>query len=310
MRRAIRCVAVATLALAGISLPPAQAAPSGAAFAGDMQIACFGCGTSPASFSGTAAGIVDGREVAGPVGAEFSVDAPPVPDDPCTIKHAPIEGWVAFLTPTEDVVLGTFVGSLTVTTGVERSPAAGTATARVTVLFESGATALMEFGGEIRQPAGPPCGLSVYALIQGAIGSPGATAGCLVGTCEGPYNALAFEGTWVEECFGCGVSPATMNLTVTAGGPGGIVVGGQASSSFTAGEPADVTCVLTGAASGLITGAVDFWFNFTRVGAFAVITTSGDVHGPGTATFTLTSPLGNPCGGPAEAYVTAQLVGI
>jgi hypothetical protein len=74
----------------------------------------------------------------------------------------------------------------------------------------------------------------------------------------------------------------------------------------TANEPADVTCVVTGTASGKVLGVIDVDFNWTRVGATAVITTSGDISGAGAAVFIVTDPHGNPCG----VEVTAEVVGV
>jgi hypothetical protein len=130
----------------------------------------------------------------------------------------------------------------------------------------------------------------------------------MVGTPADAAGAVVFTGTANIDCFGCGVSTGTAELTGvgTLLDPANPVLTGAATANYTVNEPDGATCVVTGAASGTVTGAVDLSFNWTRVGAVAVITTSGDVEGAGVALFVVTSPVGNPCGGP----VTAQVVGV
>ena len=109
----------------------------------------------------------------------------------------------------------------------------------------------------------------------------------------------AFSGNARIACFGCGVSNGTASLQF-------LPLLASATATYTVNEPVGATCVITGSASGTVTGAVNVSFNWTRVGATAVITTTGDVNGAGVAGFVVTSPVGNPCGG----AVTAQVAGV
>jgi hypothetical protein len=127
-----------------------------------------------------------------------------------------------------------------------------------------------------------------------------------------PVNAAgagAYTGTANIDCFGCGVSTGTACLNLTGVYNGYVAVNGQACATYTVNEPAGVTCVVTGSASGTVTGVVNVSFNWTRVGATAVITTSGDINGAGVAAFVVTSPVGNPCGGAVTAQVAGVIVG-
>ena len=118
---------------------------------------------------------------------------------------------------------------------------------------------------------------------------------------------VAFEGTATISCFGCGVSSGSASLAV-AGRTRRELVGGTSTASFTVTE-GPTTCPVTGSANGTITGEVDAAFSWTRVGAVAVITTSGDVKGTGTAAFVVESPVGSPCGGPVSARVSGLIGG-
>jgi hypothetical protein len=100
---------------------------------------------------------------------------------------------------------------------------------------------------------------------------------------------LVFTGTAHITCFGCGVSSGVADLTVTT--PLG---SGPVHATFTVVQSAN-TCPLNGTANGSFTGYLDGTFTWTRMGATAVITTSGDITGTGTAAFAPTD-LGNPCG--------------
>jgi hypothetical protein len=68
-------------------------------------------------------------------------------------------------------------------------------------------------------------------------------------------------------------------------------------------------CLATGDAWGSVTGAVQTDFTWTRVGGTAFITTSGGSvgNGNGTATFTVTSPAGIPCGQTVRATATGLI---
>ncbi len=125
----------------------------------------------------------------------------------------------------------------------------------------------------------------------------------MISTPANAAGAVAFTGTAHIDCFGCGSSTGTADLT----GVG--THSGAATANFTVFEPEGATCVVTGSASGTVTGAVNVVFNWTRVGATAVITTSGDINGAGVAAFVVTSPVGNPCGGPVTASVVGAVAG-
>jgi hypothetical protein len=147
--------------------------------------------------------------------------------------------------------------------------------------------------------------------ILRTIGLAAAVAGTVAfgGSPAGAAGAGAFAGDASIDCFGCGTSDCSASLTV-----GGVVgtapaVGAAATTSCTANEPADVTCVVSGSASGRVEGSVNVDFNWTRVGAAAVITTSGDINGAGAAVFVVTSPVGNPCGQAVAAKVVGALAG-
>jgi hypothetical protein len=126
---------------------------------------------------------------------------------------------------------------------------------------------------------------------------------------------VAFTGTAHINCFGCGVSNGTAELCAH-GFVGTVTIGIDVNcpnthASFTVNEPASVpTCVISGSASGSTAGAVNVSFNWTRVGAVAVITTSGQINGSGVAVFAVTSPTGLPCGGAVGASVAGAVSGV
>ena len=127
-------------------------------------------------------------------------------------------------------------------------------------------------------------------------------------------GAGAFTGTANINCFGCGVSSGTADLCVTGyvlGQPvvGVCITGGRnATATYTVTEiPSQ--CPVTGSATGVVTGAVNVSFSWTRIGETAVITTTGDIDGGGTAKFAVTSPVGNPCGGPVTASFAGAVAG-
>jgi hypothetical protein len=150
-----------------------------------------------------------------------------------------------------------------------------------------------------------------------------------------------FEGYAHIDCFGCGAGHGTAELCVTGAAvspvpppppPSVRVFGPQVclppdgpvippvppttpgptpntSATYSVQEDGGANCVITGSATGTTTGAVNTVFNWTRIGAVAVISTTGDINGQGVAAFIVTSPKGLPCGGAVEAYVAGALVG-
>lgn len=162
--------------------------------------------------------------------------------------------------------------------------------------------------------------LGLSAAIVGSVGL-GTTPASAVG-------AGNFIGEASIVCFGCNVSTGTADLCVN-----GVFVAEDVPPTSV---PPAVTqveceydgdntvwnveatytvieipsqCPVTGSATGSTTGAVNVTFNWTRVGANAVITTTGDIDGGGTASFAVTDPVGNPCGGPVTAAVAGMIVG-
>jgi hypothetical protein len=315
MARLVRTLAAAAaLGLLVPASPPAVAGPSAAALHGSLVVDCWGCGDdSRGWFTGDAVGMIDGQEGRSgtwSVGAEFTVT-----DPQCVGGVTTIEGSIAFdgdwwawgtFTGTIQVVPGSTIGTLNVPGALETSLA-------VTIWESSsgstGWSLLVDFAGGLRSPPGLVCGDNVHAVGAGTVSGSGSDL--CVGSCPGARNVVAFDGTWRSDCFGCGSSDAEMSLSVTSAGSGGAGVGQPAWSSFTANEPADATCLLSGSASGHISGAIEVDFNWTRLGPFAVISMTGHVNGIGTGTFTLTSPIGLPCTvSGATAIVTGQVAGI
>lgn len=145
--------------------------------------------------------------------------------------------------------------------------------------------------------------------LRNAVLAAGATAALLVPItpASAAASAATFHGTAVVGCFGCGdYGPPGNNAWFTVSGildgTGVLNAAGQASVGVS--EPIGVTCVLSGRASGLVTvdGVGTTYLHWTRTGAFAVVLTG---WGSGPATFVITSPFGNPCGG----MVTASFAG-
>ena len=119
--------------------------------------------------------------------------------------------------------------------------------------------------------------------------------------------ALVFTGTASIDCFGCGTTHCEADLTVT-----GLPASGGAHAECTANEPGGSLCLLTGTASGHVDGSgglagfgIDF--NWTRAGAVAVITVSGDTTGAGVAAFLTT---GVSCGAAVSATVAGSIAGV
>jgi hypothetical protein len=139
-------------------------------------------------------------------------------------------------------------------------------------------------------------------------------------------SAVAFVGTAHINCFGCGDSSGTASIcvkgvtvttppippAVTVHDPSvGIcgLLGTNTTATYTVHEDTGAGCVVSGTASGTTSGELNVAFNWTRVGAIAVISTTGDVNGAGVAAFVVTSPLGNPCGGAVTAEVVGAVAG-
>lgn len=137
-----------------------------------------------------------------------------------------------------------------------------------------------------------------------------AAASIALGTAAPGYAAGggAFNGQAQIGCFGCGASSGTASLSVSGVINGKSVVQGHVDASYTVSE-SSTTCPAVGTANGSFSGAVNGTFTWTRVGATAVITTSGDLSGAGVAAFAVVQPKGLPCGGPVTADVVGSVAG-
>jgi hypothetical protein len=120
-------------------------------------------------------------------------------------------------------------------------------------------------------------------------------------------GAGTFHGTAHISCFGCGPSNGTANLKVTGEINGTAKVEADVFASYTLNEN-PTTCPAQGTAQGTFSGAVNGSFTWNRVGASAVITTSGDINGNGVAVFA-TTKAGLPCGGAVDAVVAGSVAG-
>lgn len=109
----------------------------------------------------------------------------------------------------------------------------------------------------------------------------------------------SFRGTAQQSGYGTGQASGTMQLDF---------VNGSSFASYTAREDAG-TCPATGTADGTISGVASGNFHWTRVGALALLSfAGGNVNGAdGVMAFVVTSPLGNPCGGPVTATVAGVI---
>lgn len=150
-------------------------------------------------------------------------------------------------------------------------------------------------------------GLVAAAMVAAGVALPATPASAYICVDLGPGGVACvwFLGTANIACFGCGTSSGTASLSATGVAHGGVIVGGAVNATYTVVEDNDpTTCVISGTATGTTTGAVSVSFNWTRVGAVAVITTSGDINGAGLAAFVVTSPAGIPCRSAVTAAVT------
>jgi hypothetical protein len=156
--------------------------------------------------------------------------------------------------------------------------------------------------------------LAVVATL-GIISVPTANAFCVYCDSTGCHvtssgcgsgGAAAFTGTSFINCFGCGTSNGNASLNIVGASASGGPINGAANATFTVNEPA-ATCPVQGSAVGSTTGALAVNFVWTRLGATAVITTSGDIGGAGVAAFVV---VGNPCGGPVTATLAGAIAGV
>jgi hypothetical protein len=162
-------------------------------------------------------------------------------------------------------------------------------------------------------------------ILRSAVLVAGIATGLILGsTSANAAGAGVFTGDVSLNGFGVGSSTGEAWLCVvgafappptvaTAVGPCTSVTGHAASNvhaTFDLNEPS-ASCPATGTAVGSVTGAVTGNFTWTRVGAVAVISTSGGSLGTGVgvAAFAVTSPVGNPCNTAAGTTVKATVAG-
>ncbi len=156
------------------------------------------------------------------------------------------------------------------------------------------------------------------AILRTAVLAAGTAALVATSTPASATTAGAFEGTAELNCFGCGTrttgNHAELNFYGVFDGevvaPATGVV--DSSTGFTINEPTGPTCVVTGDANGNVivntgTRTVTVKFNWTRIGATAVITTEG--FGTGSAAFKVVEPVGVPCGQRVVATFAGDLAG-
>jgi len=161
---------------------------------------------------------------------------------------------------------------------------------------------------------------SLKKILRSAVLVAGIATSITMGmTSANAAGAGVFTGTAKINSFGTGASSGTADLCVHGYVLGQPVVGacvegvtgrvGNVKATFDVFE-ASATCPLTGQASGSFSGAVNGTFNWTRVGATAVISITGGnlAGGSGTAAFKVTEPAGLPCGGPVVATVVGAIV--
>ncbi len=133
-----------------------------------------------------------------------------------------------------------------------------------------------------------------------------------VGTAPGHAAPGAPTYTGVDHVtwFGCGPTTGAADLCLTGCFRGSVRLGCTvAHATFTAQECTGVDCVISGTATGSVTGGIALSVNWTRLGALAVVTTTGDVNGARYAALEVVGPSGLPCGGPLDARFAGFLVG-
>jgi hypothetical protein len=120
-------------------------------------------------------------------------------------------------------------------------------------------------------------------------------------------NGGGFHGTAHINCFGCGASTGSALLDFSGVVNGMPIAEGAVQASYSVWEDPRL-CPAVGSAAGYFTGAVDGTFTWTREGAFAVITTQGEINGVGVALFS-TKHVGLVCGDLIDADVAGTVVG-
>lgn len=151
------------------------------------------------------------------------------------------------------------------------------------------------------------------AILRNAVLAAGVASIAVTGMqpASANHGSVRFTGTATIAKFGQGASTCKADLKVTGTVHGHTLTDVDAEVSCTLNEPPS-TCPVTGTASGTVTATADdgtalsIDFTWSRVGATASISTTGDLVGSGAAAFKVTSPVGNPCG---ANNVVAEVVG-
>ena len=119
-------------------------------------------------------------------------------------------------------------------------------------------------------------------------------------------GAVAFTGTMTIACAGCGHSTATASLQVDGATVGRGLVSGTAGATMDVHELG--LCVANGSVrNGVMTGALDVRFAWTRLGSVGLVSTWGEIAGEGIVAIRVTSPTGVWCG---ASNVTADIAGV
>jgi hypothetical protein len=157
--------------------------------------------------------------------------------------------------------------------------------------------------------------LGLTAAVVAAVGF-GSIAGTMPASADDDVAIVAvFTGTAHINCFGCGTSTGTAELagqdpSVSAEVETDDAELETAHAAYSVQEDGGTSCVITGTATGTTVGELaTVSFNWTRIGAVAVISTTGEINGAGVAVFVVTSPIGLPCGGPVDATVVGTVAG-
>lgn len=122
---------------------------------------------------------------------------------------------------------------------------------------------------------------------------------------------LDFVATFAK--YGQGATAGTITGAVVAG-DGELATGATLAGNFSANEPASL-CPLTGTAAGTLTSSAGLAVSFawTHVGGTAgsvTMTTTGSMSTTATGSYTVISPVGNPCGASnVQVRIVIELVG-
>jgi len=122
--------------------------------------------------------------------------------------------------------------------------------------------------------------------------------------------AMSFSGTLHHPCLGCGPMPATFDGVFTGVVKGHSYANATMSASGTANDVSGAVCPFSGAAEMTVTISDSTQsdtaaLNVSVIGATIVVTFRGGFSATGVGARIVVSPLGNPCLGPAEIFLSA-----